>query len=198
MFYVDNYSFCSLGNTTELTIFCVSFPVKGTYEGIFYQSCRLIFTNCNFTKDGLLLQVFFFFFELIKSVDQSFLDGYFYFLLSLKLFSRKKSVLLTLPHLITPLPKLDQSNKIYFAASWWALIIKGRCNVVPTAPLSWALAKGSAVAWLSERTDYKLTNSNFNIRLNPYKVTSIRILIWCSCVSEDTKRVLPLLRFVAI
>ena len=61
MFYVDNYSFCSLGNTTELTIFCVSFPVKGTYEGIFYQSCRLIFTNCNFTKDGLLLQVFFFF-----------------------------------------------------------------------------------------------------------------------------------------
>ena len=90
-------------------------------------------------KTGFFCRVFFF----LNCVDQSFLDGYFYFLLSLKLFSRKKSVLLTLPHLITPLPKLDQSNKIYFAASWWALIIKGRCNVVPTAPLSWALAKGS-------------------------------------------------------
>ena len=46
---------------------------------------------------------------------------------------------------------------------------------------------------LSGRTDYKLTNSNYNIRLNPYKVTtSIKILIWCSCVSEDTKWVLPL------
>ena len=55
------------------------------------------------------------------------------------------------------------------------------------------------MAWLSERTDYRLTNSNYNISLNPYKVTtSIRILIWCSCVSEDTKWVLPLLRFVAI
>ena len=59
MFYVDNYSFCTLGNTTELTIFCVSFPVNDTYEGIFYQSCMLFFTNCNFTKDELILQGFF-------------------------------------------------------------------------------------------------------------------------------------------
>ena len=28
----------------------------------------------------------------------------------------------------TLLPKLDQSNEIHFAASWWALIISGRCN----------------------------------------------------------------------
>ena len=73
----------------------------------------------------------FFFKCLTKSVDQWFLDGYFYLLLSLKLFSRKKSVLLKLPHLITPLPRLDESKEIYFAASWWALIIKVRCNVVP-------------------------------------------------------------------
>ena len=28
----------------------------------------------------------------------------------------------------TLLPILDQSNEIHFAASWWALIISGRCN----------------------------------------------------------------------
>ena len=80
-------------------------------------------------KMSFFCRVFFKF--LTKSVDQSFLDGYFFLLLSLKLFSRKKSVLLKLPHLITPLPRLDQSKEIYFAASWWALIIKGRCNVAP-------------------------------------------------------------------
>ena len=58
-------------------------------------------------------------------------DGYFYLLFSLEMYSRKKSALLKLSHLITPFPILDQSNEIYFAASWWALIIKGRCNVVP-------------------------------------------------------------------
>ena len=67
---------------------------------------------------------------LTKSVDQSFLNSYFYLLLSLKLFSRKKSVFLKLPHLITLLPRLDQSNEICFAASWWSLSIKGWCNVV--------------------------------------------------------------------
>ena len=74
----------------------------------------------------------FFFFHFRQKVSTNhFLDGYFYLLLSLKLFSRKKSVLLKLSHLITLLPRLDQSSKIYFAASWWALIIKARCNVVP-------------------------------------------------------------------
>ena len=47
------------------------------------------------------------------------------------MFSRKKSALLKLFHLITLLPRLDQSNEIYFAASWWALIIKGICNAAP-------------------------------------------------------------------
>ena len=72
---------------------------------------------------------FFLFFN--KSVDKSFLDDYFYLLLSLKLFSRKKSVLLKLSHLISLLPRLDQSNEVHVAASWWALIIKRRCDVVP-------------------------------------------------------------------
>ena len=30
----------------------------------------------------------------------------------------------------TLLPILDQSNEIHFAASWWALIISGRCNTL--------------------------------------------------------------------
>ena len=38
---------------------------------------------------------------LTKSVDQSLIDGNFYLMLSLKLFSLKKSFLLKLPHLIT-------------------------------------------------------------------------------------------------
>ena len=66
--------------------------------------------NCSFTKDELFLQAFLIF--LTKSVDQSLSDGYFYLLLSLKLFLQKKSVLLELPHLITLLPRLYQSNKI--------------------------------------------------------------------------------------
>ena len=81
-------------------------------------------------KTNFFCSFFFFFKFLTKSVHKSFLDGHFYLLLSFKLFSRK-FVLLKLTHLITLLPRLDQSNEIYFAGSWWALIIKGRCNVVP-------------------------------------------------------------------
>ena len=62
---------------------------------------------------------------------------YFYLLLSLKLLSQKKSVLLKLPHLITVLSRLDQSNQIHFAASWWAIIIKGRSNTL----FKWHLVK---------------------------------------------------------
>ena len=90
--------------------------------------------GCPLPTAILLKMTFFcsFFFKfLTKSVDKSFLYGYSYLLISLKLFSRKKSVSLKLTHLITFLPWLDQSNEIYFAASWLALIIQGRCNVVP-------------------------------------------------------------------
>ena len=84
--------------TVKLTIFCVNFPVKVTCE--------------------LFLKGFFLFLK--KSVNQPLLDGWFYLLLSLKLFSQKKFVLLKLPHLITLLLRL--------ATSWWSLIIEGRCN----------------------------------------------------------------------
>ena len=39
-------------------------------------------------------------------------------------FSQKKSVLLKLPNLITLLSRLDQSNKIHFAVSWWYSLLK--------------------------------------------------------------------------
>ena len=45
-------------------------------------------------------------------------------------FSQKKSVLLKLPNLITLLSRLDQSNKIHFAVSWWVLIVKRRSNTL--------------------------------------------------------------------
>ena len=80
-------------------------------------------------------RMFFFIFE--KSVDQSLLDDFFYLLLSLKLFSQKKPVLLKLSHLITLVRWLDQSNEIHFASSWPLLIIKGRCNTL----FKWHLVK---------------------------------------------------------
>ena len=52
------------------------------------------------------------------------------------------------------------------------------------------------MARLWERTHYNLANNNCKVKSNA--TTSIKILIQCSCVSEDTKWVLPLLRFVAI
>ena len=68
---------------------------------------------------NFLCKFFFFFQFLTKSVDQPLSDGYFYLLLSLKLFSQKKSVLFKLPHLIILLPRLGWSNEIHFAVSWW-------------------------------------------------------------------------------
>ena len=48
----------------------------------------------------------------------------------------REKVLLKLPHLITFLLRLDQSNETHFAASWWALIIKGRCNTLCSNDIS--------------------------------------------------------------
>ena len=73
----------------------------------------------------------FFFSFSTKSVDKSFFRWLLLFIAFTQAVFTKKSVLLKLSHLITLLPRLDQSSKIYFAASWWALIIKARCNVVP-------------------------------------------------------------------
>ena len=130
MFYVDSYSFVRLGNTTELNdLFC-----QFSSEWYLRRNFLIKVAGCSLPTPILPKMNFFgkFFFKfLTKSVDKSFLDSYFYLLLSLKQFSRKKSVLLKLTHLITLLPRLDQSNEIYFVASWWALIIKARCNVVP-------------------------------------------------------------------
>ena len=67
-------------------------------------------------------------------------------------------------------------------------------NLIPLSHNSGVLAApnvvllySSLMAWLSERTKYKLANSSCKIRLNPILETSIKILIQCSCVSEDTK-----------
>ena len=102
----------------SLTIFCVSFPVKVTCDGIFLLKLQAVLPTAILPKMNFCCRFFFKF--LTKSVGQSLLGGYFYLLLSLKFISQKKSVLLELPHLITLLPRLNQSNEIYLAASWWA------------------------------------------------------------------------------
>ena len=120
----------------NLRIFLVSFPVKVTCEGFFLLKLQAVFYQLQFYQRWTSFVVFFFFLVLTKSVDQSLLDGYFHLLLSLKLFSEKKSVLLKLTPLITLLPRLHQSNEIHFVASWWALIIKGRCNTLCSNDIS--------------------------------------------------------------
>ena len=111
----------------NLTIFFVSFPMKITCEGVFLAKLQTVFYQLQFYQRWTSLAgLFFNIFD--KKCRPIILYGYFYWLFSLKLFSEKKSVLLKLPHLNTLLPRLDQSNEIHFAASWWALIIKGRCK----------------------------------------------------------------------
>ena len=47
----------------NLMIFFISFPVKGTCEGVFLLKLQAVFTNCNFAKDELLLRFFFWTFD---------------------------------------------------------------------------------------------------------------------------------------
>ena len=60
-----------------------------------------------------------------------------------------KSVLLKLPHLITILSRLDQSNKVHFAASWWAFIIKDTHTEKAPSYETPALTKGTNMSiWI--------------------------------------------------
>ena len=100
----------------NLTFFCVSFSLKGNFKGVFLSKVQavnlqiIILPKMNFFYK-------FFFWQIIYCFHPT-------------CFHRRKSVLLKLYHLITLLLRLDQSSEIHFAASWWALIIKGRCNTL--------------------------------------------------------------------
>ena len=100
----------------NLRILFVSFPVKVTCEGVFLLKLQAVFYQLQF-----LLQVFF------LNFDKKCRPITFRWLI---LF------ILKLPHLITLLPRLHQSNEIHFVASWWALIIKGRCNTLCSNDIS--------------------------------------------------------------
>ena len=97
----------------SLTIFCISFPVKVTCEGIFLLKLQAVLPTAILPKMNFCCRFFLNFWQKVSA-------NHFYSLLSLKFISQKKSVLLELPHLITLLPRLNQSNEIYLAASWWA------------------------------------------------------------------------------
>ena len=109
-------------------------------------------------------------------------------LFSLKLFSQKKSVLLTLTHLITllPYPKiiyrgtinnmLDQSNEINYAAFCWALILKGICNTICSNGISlnatlistachWTVSRQIKKHLRQERGEEKLGNEVISMLL---------------------------------
>ena len=109
----------------NLTIFFVSFPVKGTCEGAFYY---------NFLPTAILPKVNFFckFFLIFDKKCRPIIFRWILLFVTFTqvVFREKVCVLLKLPHLnlITLLRRLDQSNEIHFTASWSALIIKRRSN----------------------------------------------------------------------
>ena len=99
MFYVDNDSFCVLGNATEFNeLFCKFFSERYLRRSFLLKLLGVILPTAILPKMNFFCTLFFSF--LTNCVDQSLLDGYFYLLLSLKLLSQKKPVLLKLPHLI--------------------------------------------------------------------------------------------------
>ena len=69
MFYVDNKSFCALGNTTELNDLFVNFPVKGTCEGFFLLKLQAFLYQLQFYHRWTSFAGFSYF--LTKSVNQS-------------------------------------------------------------------------------------------------------------------------------
>ena len=115
-------------------LFC-SFPVKGNCEEVFLLSCRLFFTNCNFTKDGTSFAGFFFF----LNFDKKCRPITFRWLLLLIAFTQvvfRESFIEIASFNYSFTETWDQSNKIHFAASWWALIVKGRCNTLCSNDIS--------------------------------------------------------------
>ena len=144
MLYLDSrWSLCFTSTIAagkyDITIFWVSFPVKGTCEGVFLTKVAGCFlTTAILPKMNFFCRAFLNFWQKVST-------SHFFrclLLFSLKLFSQKKSVLLKLTRLITllPYPKimyrgtinniLDQSNEINYTASCWALILKGICNTI--------------------------------------------------------------------
>ena len=77
----------------NLTIFCVTFSSERYLRRNFLLKLQAVLYQLQFYQRWTSLVGYFKKF-LTKSVGKSFLDGYIYLLLSLKLFSRKKSVLL--------------------------------------------------------------------------------------------------------
>ena len=60
MYHVDNNSFRALGNTTELNnLFCLFSSERYLRRNFFVKVAGCSLRNYNFTKDELLLQVFF-------------------------------------------------------------------------------------------------------------------------------------------
>ena len=117
MFYVDNYSLVTLGNTTELNDLLCWFSSERYLQKNFLLKLQIVLYQLQFYQRWTPSAGFLKF--LTKSVDKHFIDGYFYLLLSLKLFSRKKS--------FTEIWSIQRN----LLSCWWTLIIKGRCNVVP-------------------------------------------------------------------
>ena len=89
MFYVDNYSLVTLGNTTELNDLLCWFSSERYLQKNFLLKLQIVLYQLQFYQRWTPSAGFLKF--LTKSVDKHFIDGYFYLLLSLKLFSRKKS-----------------------------------------------------------------------------------------------------------
>ena len=103
----------------NLTIFFVSLPLKVTCEEGFLLKSQAFCYHQQFYQRWTSFAGFFLVFGK-KSLSMAF--SYSYLFLLLIWLSVKMVILLKLPHLITFLPRLDQSNETHFTASWWAII----------------------------------------------------------------------------
>ena len=101
----------------NLTIFFASFPVKFTCEGVFLLKLQAVLYQLQFYQRWTSCTRFFLNFWQKLSTNQ-FSVGYFHLLLSIKLFSEKKSVLLKLPHLT-------------LAGPFWSCVGLGHCAPPP-------------------------------------------------------------------
>ena len=125
-FYVDNNNFCELGIRQNLTIFFVSFPVKGTCQGVFWLKLRAVFYQLQFYQRWSSFAGFFVTFD--KKCRPITFRWLLLFVAFTQVVFREKVYFIK-----------TASFNYSFTETWsiqpnpfrrWALVINGRCNTL--------------------------------------------------------------------
>ena len=134
MFYVNNNSFCKLGNTAELKDFFCQFSSERYLRISFYTKVADSFLpTAILPKLNFFCRIFLIFDKKCRPIT-------FRWLLLLIAFTqvvfREKVCFIETTSINYYFTETYQSKEIHFAASWWALIIKGRCNTLCSNDIS--------------------------------------------------------------